>query len=133
MEPYVRLKVSVSEDSLGKVVKDLTEHGGEVHELGSRFGSGSEGVDSGTGHSVDGLYIPPSWLSPSASSFTNHKSTPGVGCIVHAIAPLSKMLDYSNRLRALSGGHGQFEMANAGFRCVNNSRRLEIMKEIGRA
>ena len=52
---------------------------------------------------------------------------------VQAVAPLSRMLDYSNRLRALSGGHGLFEMSPAGFRKVNEVRKMEILREIGRA
>ena len=52
---------------------------------------------------------------------------------VHAIAPLSRMLDYSSRLRALSAGTGSFEMASAGFREVGDLRKKEILTEIGRA
>lgn len=134
MEPYMRLKISVNEDTLGKIVKDLTENGGEVVELGT--GSGASGLDGEDTepYSDDGVYVPPEWMSPSAgpgrsgqSSGSNFKRS------VHAIAPLGKLLDYSTRLRALSGGHGTFEMSTAGFREVSESRRLEILKEIGRA
>jgi len=128
MEPYVRLKISVNEDSIGKVVKDLTEHGGEVLDLGP--GSGTDEVG---GHSEDGVYIPPSWLSPSGISLGSGSNLPQVKRSVHALAPLSKMLDYSNRLRALSGGHGHFEMSNASFKEVSEVRKLEILMEIGRA
>jgi len=130
MEPYVRVKISVNEDSLGKVVKDLTEHGGEVLDLGG------DGVENYGGYPEDGVYIPPDWLSPSSASFYAVKSavsSPQHKRLIHAVAPLSKMLDYSTRLRALSAGHGLFEMTNAGFREVAEERKLEILKEIGRA
>lgn len=129
MEPYVNLKVTVGEDSLGKVVKDLTEHGGEILDLAS---SGME-VDEVGGYSAEGLYVPPAWVSPSGFDHTGSSGALRVRRSVHAVAPLSKMLDYSPRLRALSGGHGQFELANAGFKEVSDIRALEILQEIGKA
>ncbi|GLB33919.1 putative elongation factor G, domain II [Lyophyllum shimeji] len=134
MEPYVHLKISVTEDSLGKVVKDLTEHGGEVLDLSTGSTIEADGTEEIGGYPDEGVYIPPSILSPSGGAGSPGSS----GALrlrrsVHALAPLSKMLDYSNRLRALSGGHGVFETTNAGFREVSDARKLEILKEIGRA
>jgi len=134
MEPFIRLKITVNEESVGKVVKDLTEHGGEVLDLASGSGNATD-VDEELGpYTEDGVYIPPSELSPSStdsqdadSSSTRFKRS------IHAIAPLSRMLDYSDRLRAISGGHGLFEMINAGFRKVSETRKMEILREIGRA
>jgi elongation factor G len=130
MEPYIRLRISVHEDSIGKVIKDLTENSGEVLDL---EGSASSHEEAG-GYPEDGVYIPPDWMSPSGS-ISAIKSGTGVTLrrSIEAIAPLSRMLDYSNRLRALSGGHGSFEMSNAGFREVSEVRKLEILREIGRA
>ncbi|THV08452.1 P-loop containing nucleoside triphosphate hydrolase protein [Dendrothele bispora CBS 962.96] len=127
MEPYFLFKVAVPADSMGKVVKDLTEHGAELQDLGD-----AGMTDELGGYPEDGVYIPPGWLSPSASSLTDSGS-PRLKRSIHALAPLSRMLDYNSRLRALSGGHGQFEMTNAGFRVVSEPRKLEIMREIGRA
>ncbi|TFK75801.1 P-loop containing nucleoside triphosphate hydrolase protein [Pluteus cervinus] len=129
MEPYVNIKVTVGEDSLGKVVKDLTEHGGEILDLAS---SGME-VDEVGGYSTEGFYVPPAWISPSGFDHSGSSGALRVRRSVHAVAPLSKMLDYSPRLRALSGGHGQFELANAGFKDVSDVRALEILQEIGKA
>jgi elongation factor G len=133
LEPYIQLRITTPEDALGKVVKDLTESNGEVLDLA---GSGAGGADEdGGAYPSDGVYVPPDWLSPSAAS--SHVGAASDRALrrraVHAIAPLARMLDYSNRLRALSGGHGLFEMTNAGFKEVNDSRRLEILREIGRA
>jgi elongation factor G len=128
MEPYVHLKITINEDSIGKVVKDLTEHGGEVLDLGT-----GPGTDEIGGYPDEGVYIPPSWLSPSGVSLGSGPNLPQIKRSIHALAPLAKMLDYSNRLRALSGGHGNFEMLNAGFKGVSEVRKLEILKEIGRA
>ncbi|KAK7435893.1 Ribosome-releasing factor 2, mitochondrial [Stygiomarasmius scandens] len=128
MEPYFLFKVTVPEDSLGKVVKDLTEHGAELQDLGD-----AGMTDELGGYPEDGVYIPPSWLSPSASSLTGSASSPWLKRSIHALAPLSRMLEYNSRLQALSGGHGQFEMANAGFRVVSEPRKMEIIREFGRA
>ncbi|KAF7965622.1 hypothetical protein HWV62_42627 [Athelia sp. TMB] len=132
LEPYIRVKVTVNEDSLGKVVKDLTEHGGEVSALGA-----DAGPDDAYGpYSHEGVYIPPDALSTSSASYNSHGGgggAPRVRRTVHATAPLSQMLEYNTRLRALSGGHGLFEMAPAGFKTVTDARKAEILKEIGRA
>jgi elongation factor G len=132
MEPYIRLRSGVHEDSLGKVVKDLTENGGEVLDLEGASGSAG-GEDEIGGYSEDGVYIPPDWLSPSSALSAAGGAEVTLRRTIQAVAPLSKMLDYSNRLRALSGGHGHFEMSNAGFREVSGARTLEILREIGRA
>lgn len=131
MEPYIRLKISVNEETLGKVIKDLTEHGGEVLDMASDSATIADGEDA-LPFPQDGVYVPPEILSPSSSSLFSGASS-NVKRAIHAVAPLSQMLDYSNRLRALSGGHGLFEMVNAGFREVSETRKLEILKEIGRA
>jgi elongation factor G len=132
MEPFVNLRITVPEDALGKIVKDLTECGGEVVDLA---GTGVGGADEDSGaYSSDGVYVPPEWLSPSASSTHAAASDRALRRrAIHALAPLARMLDYSNRLRALSGGHGLFEMSNAGFKEVSDTRQLEILREIGRA
>ena len=135
MEPYVLLKISVNEDSLGKVIKDLDENGGEIHDLESGFAPATAERDGSESYATEGIYHPPDWLSPSSASSSVAKSilSPDTKHSISALAPLSKMLDYSSRLRAISGGHGVFEMASAGFKVVSEPRKLEILKEIGRA
>ncbi|KXN86426.1 Ribosome-releasing factor 2, mitochondrial [Leucoagaricus sp. SymC.cos] len=134
MEPFINLKVSVPESHLGKVIRDLTEHGGEVLELGSGSSTNPDG-EAGGGFSQEGVYVPPLWLTPSATdkSLSLKSSTSRLKRAVHGLAPLSQFLDYSQRLRALSEGHGTFEMLTAGFKQVSDARRMEILREIGRA
>ncbi|KAJ7764987.1 P-loop containing nucleoside triphosphate hydrolase protein [Mycena maculata] len=134
LEPFVALRVAVGEDALGKAVKDLTEHGAEVLDLGTGALLGADGTEEVGGFPEEGNYMPPGWLSPSGDpTRAGAAAAPRLKRTINAMAPLSQLLDYSSRLRALSGGHGVFEMANAGFRQVSSSRRLEILKEIGRA
>jgi len=131
MEPYVRIRVEVSEEGIGKVIKDLTEHRGEILDLGAGSGTADYQIQA---YSQDGIYVPPDWLTPCSALFTNDSSQiVRMKRTIHAIAPLSQMLDYSSRLRALSGGHGVFEMINEGFREVSDQRKIEILRELGRA
>ncbi|KAF9247312.1 P-loop containing nucleoside triphosphate hydrolase protein [Melanogaster broomeanus] len=120
LEPVIRLKVFVHEDTLGKVVKDITESGGEVLDLASDASSSAAIETDGEPYATDGVYIPPDELSPSSASSratSSASNAPRAKRTIHAVAPLSRMLDYSTRLRALSAGHG--------FR--------EVSEELGRA
>jgi elongation factor G len=127
LEPYIQLRVNVSESHLGKIIRDLTEHGGEVLELGTGPTTAESDVYSGGG--VD---LPPMWLTPSATEGLLRSATSKVRRAIYGLAPLSQFLDYSQRLRALSEGHGAFEMMTAGFREVSEPRRVEILQEIGK-
>jgi elongation factor G len=137
LEPFIHAKVDVPESFMGKVVKDLTENGGEIQDMLtdtrslSSMGNGDQEVAP---FSTEGLYIPPAWITPSAMTGTNGEDvTSRQKRSIHALAPLSKMLDYQSRLRAVSGGQATFEMSSAGYMQVDHSRRLEILQELGRA
>jgi len=133
LEPYVRVKVEVSEENIGKAIKDLTEHCGEILDLGAGAGNGGAEYEV-EAYPHDGLYVPPAWLTPcSALSGQDSSQVSRLKRSIQAIAPLGQMLDYSSRLRALSGGHGTFEMIGEGFRQVGQARKCEILKELGRA
>ncbi|KZO97995.1 P-loop containing nucleoside triphosphate hydrolase protein [Calocera viscosa TUFC12733] len=128
-EPFMAVTVHVGEEGVGKIVKDFGEKGGDVQELGA--GANAESEDA---YPADAIYVPPAILTPSAMpSLEQHGATIRMKRTVHALAPLSKLLDYNSRLRALSGGQASFEMTANGFRTVNEARRLEILREIGRA
>lgn len=124
MEPFVNVRVRVGDEAVGKIVKDLAECGGEIGDLGL------DTEDAGA-FDASGVYIPPAALSPAGVAHTSRGA--GAKRTVHAAAPLSQMLDYAIRLRALSAGTGTFEMEGAGFRAVGEVRRREILSEIGRA
>ena len=132
LEPYIQIRVSVGSDVLGPVMRDLVEHGGEIVDLSESNVPLDE--ETSIPYSQEGVYIPPKWLSPcSMSQVDEENHSIRLKRPVYAVAPLSQMLDYSTRLRAISGGHGQFEMTSAGFRAVSPVRELEILTEIGRA
>ncbi|KAF8309233.1 P-loop containing nucleoside triphosphate hydrolase protein [Clavulina sp. PMI_390] len=131
MEPYVRVKVTVGPEHVGRVAGDLTEHSGEIMDLDA---SGDTGADFDAFRRFEEeSYCPPAWLTPSSAG--NSVTGSGVGQAnrsILAVAPLSRMLDYSTRLRAASGGLGVFEMSVEGFRVVPELRKREILEEIGR-
>lgn len=129
LEPYVRLRITVREDIIGKVVKDIVDNGGEVLDLGTDATS----MDQTSPCDINNVYIPPEMLSPSSVPATNAVNTPRSHSTVHALAPLSRAMGYSTKLRILSSGHGTFEMTNAEFRQVSESRKIEILQEFGRA
>ncbi|KAI9063317.1 P-loop containing nucleoside triphosphate hydrolase protein [Trametes sanguinea] len=125
MEPYIRLKITVDEGSVGRVVEDLGEHGGEVLDLDAAEEAELEPLVE------ESTYIPPQWLSPSTGKAAKGTSSRMKRTIL-AVAPLSQMLDFSSRLRALSGGHGLFQMENDGFKKVSSQRAMDILRELGR-
>ena len=134
MEPYVRLKVEVNTEHIGRVAGDLMEHGGRSVELDA---GSDDSVDPPKSDALryfeDNAYCPPSWVTPSSVNEAPSSShTIQTNRTIHAIAPLSRMLDYSSRLRAASAGLGTFQMNLEGFRVVPEARKLEILKEIGR-
>jgi elongation factor G len=133
MEPFIQLRISVGENQVGKIVKDLTERGGELLDMENEDTAG-DGKEKQEVYSEDFVYLPPDWISPSGTT-PMHKirSEHHLKRTVQALAPLSQFLDFSSRLRAMTEGHGVFEMSGAGFREVSEERRLEILREIGRA
>lgn len=145
MEPYVRLRVEVAEEYIGAVIKDILEHQGEIVDLSSEAdisraeattssNPSSSGAENVLLYQHEGLYVPPEWLTPCSSGPSkNVGSGSQLKRSIYASAPLSQMLDYSARLRALSAGTGLFEMTAEGFKPVNEGRKLGILQELGRA
>jgi elongation factor G len=118
------------------VIKNLTENGGEIQDMHTDSSSlssiGGHEEDVGP-FSSDEVYVPPTWVTPSTMSVTDVEGLSRQKRSIYALAPLSKMLDYQSRLRAVSGGQASFEMSRIGFRQVDPARKFEILQEIGRA
>lgn len=129
LEPLVLTRISgVSQSDVGKVVTDLLSRGGQVSELGeeslSAIGSISSSSSSpssseggnGEGEEREMPYLPPSWVSPSASSMSGLMDAGRAQRrTVVARVPLASMGDYAGRLRSLSGGGGVFESSEGGW------------------
>lgn len=128
MEPTVTMKAFVDEEHLGAVIRDLTEHGGDIVELESHSATDAPGS-----FPQEGLYVPPESLTPcSGSSNALASAISRARRVVCANAALADVLDYSNRLKAITGGRGVFNSVNSGYRTVGTVRRDEILKGIGK-
>jgi elongation factor G len=129
MEPVMRLRIACKEASLGRIVADLTgEQGGTVLAVEH------EGMDDGDDEARTGagaeLYVPPDDAAPPPGA---DEDAAGGRTVIHASAPLARLVAYSSRLRALSAGNAAFEMRLDGFAPVTPERRTEILRELGRA
>lgn len=128
LEPYIGLRVAVSDEHTGNVIKDITENEGIVSDLAQASASGDDALPL----SSEGIYIPPDWISPSSSQGGGSARASRSKRVIHASAPLNRMLDFAMRLRSLTAGHGTFEMSNAYFHKTTPERQTEILTEIGR-
>lgn len=119
LEPLVETKIwGVSQADVGKVVTDLIGRGGQVSELGDEDMSsiGSKSSSGSSSSLEEDLYLPPSWISPSASSSLSLMSAERVQRrTVLASVPLAEMGSYAGKLRSLSGGGGVFESKEGGW------------------
>ena len=121
LEPLVETRIwGVSQADVGKVVTDLIGRGGQVSELGnedmSSIGSTSKSSSDSSSSQEEELYLPPSWISPSASSSSSLMSAERVQRrTVLASVPLAEMGSYAGKLRSLSGGGGVFESKESGW------------------
>lgn len=148
MEPVMRVRIECEERNVGRVVGDLTsEQGGAVlgveHE--GLASSGASSGESSTLSTESEIYIPPetcdlqslkSSTSASISTSALDEQDASLGrerTSVHARVPLARLVNYSSRLRALTGGAGTFDMRLDGFARVGKEREEEILKELGRA
>jgi elongation factor G len=131
LEPYVELNLEVQEQHVGPIIAGIGLRGGEILDLESE---GVHAFENTRPYKQDGLYIPPEWLSPCASSSNAAQSATAVSRrTVSARGPLAHFLDFPQRLKSLTGGHGLFTSTNIGHRRVGESREQEILREIGRA
>jgi elongation factor G len=121
LEPLVDNRISgVDPSDLGRVVADLVSRGGNIGELGeeTQFMLGSSGSATDAGDGGEKPYMPPPWISPSASSFLLADSASADRVrkrTISATMPLAELGDYAGKLRSLSGGGGTFETSDAGW------------------
>lgn len=120
LEPLVDNRISgVDPSDLGRVVADLVSRGGSIGELGEEaqasLGSGGAGSEGDSGEKP---YMPPDWISPSASTFLLADSASADRVqkrTIQVTMPLAELGDYAGKLRSLSGGSGVFETRDAGW------------------
>ncbi|KAK0562354.1 Ribosome-releasing factor 2, mitochondrial [Tilletia horrida] len=142
MEPVMKVRIECDASHMGKVVSDVTaEQAGsvvDVEQPSAEAGNLASSSD-GSGSSLEDVkvYIPPHNLGPSSSSSSSSSGlSPSASrnrIIIHALVPLARLVSYSSRLRALTGGMGTFTMELHGFAQTSQEREKQILRELGKA
>ncbi len=125
LEPHMDVTVECDHDHVGKVASDLTnEQQGEIVEVLQ-----GDAMDELGGVEENGeVYLPPASQDEGQST----ASTGHLKASIRARAPLSALVAYSSRLRALTAGSGTFTMSFSGFKAVHGNRRQTILAALGR-
>lgn len=136
MEPFMNVRIQCDEDSLGKVIANLTsEQDGNVEQVDHATEGNKNELDTPN----DSVYIPspesvrdgPS-SSVSALTESDRTNSNDGKCAISAIVPLVRLVRYSSILRALTKGKATYEMSFRGFSNVSPERQREIMVDLGR-
>lgn len=120
MEPMMRVVITVPETYAGAVASDVAveQHGSIVAMEASS--------DARPASSTYEVYLPP------ASDAEPAGRKVGSTMRVEAHVPLARMMRYSTRLRALTGGTGTYRMELEGFAIVAPARERALLQELGR-
>ena len=118
MEPMMHVRIESPETNAGRVSSDIcSEQAGSIEEM---VPAAEESTQSGCD-----VYVPPDG-SDDEPPLDDSK------IYITARVPLSRMMRYSTRLRALTGGVGTYTMSFDGFAPVQPEREREILEELGR-
>ncbi|PWN48939.1 P-loop containing nucleoside triphosphate hydrolase protein [Violaceomyces palustris] len=135
MEPMMKVRIQIDEKDLGKVVSDLTsEQGANILDVEQQ--QQNLLLVQRDSHQ-ERIYLPPESSMESGKvkgigggggggGGQNRKTT------IKALVPLSNLVSYSSRLRALTGGNGNFDMRLHGFTKVSRARQDDILNQLGR-
>ncbi|WFD35736.1 hypothetical protein MCUN1_002597 [Malassezia cuniculi] len=118
MEPMMHVRIEAPETSAGRVSSDIcSEQAGSIDEMVP--------ASEETAHGECDVYVPPDDEHEAAAQ-------DDAKIYITARIPLSRMMRYSTRLRALTGGVGTYTMSFDGFAPVQPDREREILEELGR-
>lgn len=130
LEPYMDVSVALPSGAVGAVVGDITgTQQGEVVDI-SQVASGDS--VAGTASALEQVYLPPEVIHTSLSAGDTAAQS-GDKSVILARAPLSNLVAYSSRLRALSAGGGTFTMTFHGFRPMQIQKQRNVLREMGRS
>ncbi|OAD66485.1 hypothetical protein PHYBLDRAFT_200781 [Phycomyces blakesleeanus NRRL 1555(-)] len=116
LEPMMEVHAEVNEHHIGSVVSDLS---------GTRRGHviGLYATDDKTAVQDTEVYSPPDSLHQDVDAYKAKQ-------VIKAHVPLSSMLGYSNSLRSLTGGNGQFSMRVIGYGAMSKDRERSVVQEM---
>lgn len=120
MEPMMRVLIEAPETYAGKLASDISvEQNGHIIEVSQ------SSTETDTVPGTYEVYIPD---DADAAPVSERRSV----VTVEAQVPLARMMRYSTRLRALTGGAGSYQMALHGFGIVAPARERELLQQLGR-
>ena len=119
MEPMMHVTITAPDNYAGALASDVTvEQNGSILEM---VHTAAEETVSSTYE----VYIPP-------AENTEPMGRSGSPMRLEALVPLARMMRYSTRLRALTGGTGTYRMELHGFSIVSPERERTLLQELGR-
>lgn len=132
-EPVMRVRIVTEEGHMGRVVGDVTtEQSGEIVEV-EHEGAAEEG--GSVARPAVEVYVPRD-AHGGENDARGEAEGAGPGprqkTTIVALVPLTKLVSYSSRLRALTAGTGTFTMRLEGFKKVSDERQKHILEELGR-
>ncbi|CAO1620262.1 unnamed protein product [Parajaminaea phylloscopi] len=138
MEPVMDVRIQTEEAYLGKVVADVTtEQQGDIVEVEHEGAATEGGVsgEAGAGRDIS-VYLPKETWSEETTAGGQAGPPPGPAprqkTTILALIPLSKLVSYSSRLRALTAGTSTYTMQLHGFKSVSDERQKQILSDLGR-
>ncbi|WFD04711.1 hypothetical protein MVES1_000035 [Malassezia vespertilionis] len=122
MEPMMYVSIQTSNSYTGKLASDIsTAQHGQILDMVH--------TTDATGQQDDyQIYMPPDLQG----GYKKEHLVEGNATTIVALIPLARLMRYSTRLRALTGGAGTHRMAFHGFSAVSHDRELDLLQEIGR-
>lgn len=119
MEPMMRVTITAPDKYAGALASDVT-----VEQHGSIIEMVHEGAEE-TASTTYEVYIP-------ATEDAEPAGRTGSPMRLEALVPLARMMRYSTRLRALTGGTGTYRMELHGFAIVALERERALLQALGR-
>ena len=133
MEPMMLVSIEAPANYAGKLTSDISvEQHGSILDMGQATDdapppanlSSSYEVYMPSDHNFNG-FVDDNTADISASMQQRPMR-------IEAHIPLARMMRYSTRLRALTGGAGSYQMSFSGFAIVTPDRERELLRELGR-
>lgn len=117
----MRVTIDANDAHAGKLSSDISvEQHGSIVDMIHHVDETSNAVGEYE------VYIPPHTDDDVAHGDQGNNMT------IVAHVPLARMMRYSSRLRALTGGAGTYRMELEGFATVTPERERELLQELGR-
>lgn len=133
MEPMMHVSIEAPANYAGKLTSDISvEQHGSILDMGQATDDAPPPADLNSSYEV---YIPSDhnfdgFVDDNTANISASMQQRPMRIEAHI--PLARMMRYSTRLRALTGGAGSYQMTLSGFAIVAPDRERELLRELGR-